>query len=231
MSRIQPKACRPEAFEEFHFWLPRIETLDGLWGAALAVSMHAMDDVDPDAATAKLDALAERVLSRVHTDSFEAKWARLHEVLFEEEGMAGNYEHYYNPMNSYLGAVLESRKGLPITLALVYKAVAERVGLQVQGVNAPGHFLVSVQENGRQTLVDPFMGGRVLTEEEAAERISNSIGIRLDQIRFPVATHTAWLRRILRNLQHVFSVNQHFRNLAAISELAEALADQRCENN
>ena len=63
-------------------------------------------------------------------------------MLFEVFGLRGNAEDYYNPANSYLCDVLATRRGLPITLSLVYKLVAEGVGLEVHGVNAPGHFLV-----------------------------------------------------------------------------------------
>ena len=60
--------------------------------------------------------------------------AHLHEVLFDEEGFAGNVDDYYNVANSYLPVVLETRRGIPISLTLLYKLVAERLGLPVQGV-------------------------------------------------------------------------------------------------
>ena len=66
-------------------------------------------------------------------------------VLFEEEGFAGNLERYYNALNSYLPVVLNARRGLPIVLGLIYKAVGESAGLLVEGINAPGHFLVRIE--------------------------------------------------------------------------------------
>ena len=61
----------------------------------------------------------------------------------------------------------KSKKGLPITLSLIYKIVADRLGLRAWGVGLPGHFLVGVESDGAKMLVDPFAGGRMLTADEA----------------------------------------------------------------
>ena len=73
--------------------------------------------------------------------------AHLHDVLFDVVGFVGNVDDYYNPANSYLPNVLRTRRGLPITLVLIYKCVAEQLGLTVRGINSPGHFLASVRND------------------------------------------------------------------------------------
>ncbi len=221
----QPSACRPQAYQLFAKQLPTIETTDGLLKAAIAISQHALDDVDAATIDQDLQDLAHRVSSRVRSQSTEAMLAHLHEVLFEEEGFQGNSDDYYSPLNSYLSAVLEMKRGLPITLSLIYKVVGERVGLQIQGVNAPGHFVCRVMTSDGWMIVDPYVGGSVLTSEEAFERMEHVTGRpvpRTPEYLAP-ATHSQWLSRILVNLQHIFATNECRSDLAAMSELQSLL--------
>ena len=115
--------------------------------------------------------LAETVRRRVHSTNVDAKLAHLHDVLFDVVGFSGNVEDYYNPANSYLPEVLRTHRGLPITLVLIYKCVAEQVGLVVRGINSPGHFLAAVKSAATDReptkrsdwmYVDPFYGGELL---------------------------------------------------------------------
>src|SRR5262245_57103851 len=110
--------CRTEAHQLFVNQLPVLETTIGLLRAAIAVSMHALDDVDPMRVEKRLEVLSLRVRER-SSKSEKAILANLHEVLFEEEQFCGNMDRYYNAMNAYVPAVLNSRCGLPITLGLI----------------------------------------------------------------------------------------------------------------
>ena len=220
-----PAACRPQAYRLFAEQLPIIETTEGLLNAAIAISMHALDDVEPAAIDEQLQDLVHRVSSRVRSQSSEAMLAHLHDVLFEEELFQGNSEDYYNPLNSYLSAVLEMKRGIPISLSLVYKVVGERVGLRIEGVNAPGHFVCRVMTAEGWMIVDPYVGGGVLTAEEAFERMEHVTGRavpRTPEYLAP-ATHSQWLSRMLVNLQHIFATNERRNDLAAMSELQSLL--------
>src|SRR5206468_3902056 len=129
-----------------------------------------------------------------------------HDVLFEEAGFTGNSDDYYAPSNSYLPAVLETKRGLPITLSLVYKIVAERLGLRVWGVGLPGHFLAGLDIDADVMLIDPFTGGRMLTIEEAHERLRDVLGPEVewsDELIQPISNRH-WLTRILQNLLNTF---------------------------
>ena len=118
--------------------------------------MHAMDDVELPGVDERLEVLAERVRAGARSGRPLAVLAHLHDVLFDRERFCGDTQNYYSPLNSYLPVVLENRRGLPIILAVIYKAVAERVGLRVEGINSPGHFLARVFVDGKWIIIDPF---------------------------------------------------------------------------
>jgi regulator of sirC expression with transglutaminase-like and TPR domain len=223
----QPTICRPQAFHFFKRQIPVLDTTAGLLNAAIAVAMHALDDVDPLDMQSRLQGLAQRVMSRVRSRGSEARLAHLHDVLFEEEAFRGNQDDYYNPQNSYLPFVLEQHHGIPITLSLVYKSVAEQIELRVEGVNAPGHFLIRVMTDRGWMLVDPFYRGGVLTDEEAFQRMESVTGRPVPRAGryLAKASHSQWLSRMLVNLQHIFAVRDQRHNLAAMSEL-QSLLDQ-----
>jgi regulator of sirC expression with transglutaminase-like and TPR domain len=221
----EPTLCRPQAFYFFAEQLPIIDTTEGLLNAALAISMHALDDVQPKAVRASLHGLSQRVRRRVRSRQPQAVLAHLHDVLFDEEGFAGNGQDYYSPTNSYLSKVLETRRGIPITLTLIYKAVAESAGLQVEGVNAPGHFLARVKTPEGSMIVDPFFAGGVLTGEEAFERVDRITGRTTPRTAqyLAAAHHSQWISRILVNLQHIFASTDQRGDLAAMGELQSLL--------
>lgn len=223
--------CQPQAYELFCRQLPILETTAGLRRAAIAVSLHALDDIDVWRVEQRLETLSLRVLERAPSRRPTAILANLHAVLFEEEGFIGDLQGFYNALNSYLPAVLNSRRGLPILMSLVYKLVAEGTGLTVQGVNAPGHFLVRVACDGGWMIVDPFFGGQVLSREEAFHRLERIAHRQLprsdDYLATP--THHQWMARILGNLRVLFASEGRLDDLAAMNELAEALAATAAE--
>jgi regulator of sirC expression with transglutaminase-like and TPR domain len=228
-----PAYCHPKAYAAFARELPHIESTPGLFRAAFAIAQHDRSTADVHQAEAAIANLADTVSNRVHSPATEARLAHLHDVLFDVVGFRGNVDDYYNPANSYLPDVLQSRRGLPITLVLVYKAVAERVGLVVHGINSPGHFLAAVETDdaGRTSgnthsrmYVDPFYGGALLNEEDVFQRIADTTGNALPEPSrcLAVATGRQWLARMLVNLQAAFATLSRERDLLAMQEL-EAL--------
>jgi len=218
--------CRPEAYRFFLAQLPILHTTQGLLRAAIAVSMHALDDVDPQRVERRIEVLALRVKERSPSGNPNALVANLHEVLFREEGFRGNLERYYHALNSYLPAVLNTRRGLPIILSLIYKSVGELAGLRIEGVNAPGHFMVRVECENAWAIVDPFFGGELLTREEAFQRLERVIDRPLPRLDWLLGapTHPEWLMRIIGNLLQLFATEQRRDDLAAMTELAFALS-------
>jgi regulator of sirC expression with transglutaminase-like and TPR domain len=200
------RAEESPALETFRAEIRRLRVPGGLLRAAAAVALHEMPDVDLDDVEARVGALAEEVRSRTSSERPTSLLAHLHQVLFEEHGFRGNADEYDDPRNSYMHWVLETRRGLPITLALLYRGVAERLGLAVTGLNTPGHFLVEVEGEGEPMIVDPFAAGRVLSRAEAIARIEQATGLSVVRAEgpLPVATPKAWLFRILQNLVLLF---------------------------
>lgn len=191
--------------------------------------MHAHPEADWPETRAAIDRLAAAVRSRLRTDSDEGRLAHLHDVLFEVAGFGGATEDYYRPANSYLPSVLRSKRGIPISLVLLYKLVAERVGLRVDGVNAPGHFLAAIRcreaAGERLMYVDPFYGGRLLTADEARERVRETTGhdFGADTEVLSTATNPGWISRMLLNLQAIFAAQGNERDLYAMQELQACL--------
>ncbi len=128
---------------------------------------------------------------------------RLREYLFEEQGFAGNNEQYYDPRNSYLNEVLDRRLGIPITLSLVLIEVGRRLGLEMEGIGLPGHFITGARVRGEHVLLDAFTGGSVLTGEACGELVGRALGkpVQLKPEHFAPVTHRQFLTRMLANLK------------------------------
>jgi regulator of sirC expression with transglutaminase-like and TPR domain len=224
-----PAYCRPGAYAAFVEQLPRAETTRGLFRAAFAIAQHDRPTADVCQAEATVASLAETVARRVHSHSVQARLAHLHDVLFDVVGLRGNVDDYYNPSNSYLPDVLRTRRGLPISLVLVYKCVAEGVGLRVHGVNSPGHFLAAVETGERNSwmYVDPFYGGDLLTEEQVYARIAATTGrdVNPSPRCLARASGRQWLARMLANLQAAFASLGRERDLFAMQELQARLEE------
>lgn len=233
MPPSKPKFCRLAAYNSFVAQLPELETTVGLLRAAVAVAAHELGEETCQDVETQIYAFSGRVRKRVSSPRPSAILAHVHRVLFEEEGFSGNPGDYYNARNSYLPAVLESKRGIPITLVLIYKCVAEGAGLSVYGVNAPGHFLGEVEMDGRPALIDPFYGGRMLTREEAIRQIAEATGQDVAPLAaavadhqdpfFQRATHRQWIARLIRNLRGVYADTGRQRDVEAMGELFELL--------
>ena len=187
--------------------------------AALWIAAEEQTAVDVAACLRRLDALAE-TLARNWPEhgSLADKVARLNRFLFAEQGFRGNQGAYYDPRNSFLDQVIERRIGIPITLAIVYMAVAARLRLDCRGISFPGHFLVKcVDARDGELVVDPFAGA-VLSRAECQRRLDAAAGrhLRLDPtVHLRAATPREILARVLTNLKQIF----HARD-----DLAGALA-------
>jgi len=180
--------------------------------AVLALGAHRRPDLDPDLAHARLESMAHRVRCRVpHLASrhqtggprgVDGVLAHLHEILFEEFGLGRHPDVIPHPDAMDLDLVLQGVPGLSVACSLAYCAVAERVGLDVFGIDLPGHFLVAVRDvaNRRITVLDPARGGR-LVDGADFRQLARVIDGDVDPRRLLApALPAVWLRRWLRDL-------------------------------
>jgi regulator of sirC expression with transglutaminase-like and TPR domain len=217
-----PLCCSPDAFKLLGRQSLILESPDALVHGAVAIAMHHMPSASAARVDTTLQRYADRIRGRVRGAQPQALLAHLHDLLFEEEGFNGNRQDYQNPANSYLPAVLKSRRGLPITLCLIYKVIAQHLGLKAWGVGLPGHFLVAVElPGGPPMLIDPFNAGRIVTIPEAAHRLETLFGGEVDwsdDFLRPVS-HRQWLTRMLQNLLNLFGGRGQYADVAAVLEM------------
>jgi regulator of sirC expression with transglutaminase-like and TPR domain len=211
----------PEAYHLLAAHVKTINSPDALLGGAISISLQGLRGVDAGAVDSQLQKYADTLRSRVRGSQSQAMLAHLHELLFEEEGFRGNNEDYYNTANNFVPTVLESKRGLPITLSLIYKNVAARLGIRAYGINLPGHFLVGVESEGGMMLVDPFAGGRVINEDEAHQRLRQIFGdeVEWSEDLLKPASNRLWLTRMLQNLLNTYGSKGQYREVAAMLEL------------
>src|SRR5688500_13198539 len=116
---------------------------------------------------------------------------------------------------------METKRGLPITLSLIYKTVAERLGLRAYGIGLPGHFLVGVEADGGQMLVDAFAGCRTLSPDEAHSRLQvmfvQVVEWYDEQLR--PASNRHWLCLKVQYLFNVFGSTGRYDDVAAVLEM------------
>ena len=94
----------------------------------------------------------------------------LNHVMFEEKGFRANTSNYYNPNNSFIDKVLETRQGIQITLCVLYALIAERLGIALDPINFPRHFLLRLKMDDKdRTYIDVFQKGKRLTEAEVKD--------------------------------------------------------------
>lgn len=203
--------------------------------ACLLVAQDVYPDLDPARHLARIDQLASTIRSRVAVDAFaKQKVAALNQHLFNELGFSGNSHAYYDPRNSYLNQVLERRIGIPITLSILYMEVGRRLGLRLQGVSFPGHFLVKLRVSGGQLVLDPFCGGAAQSESDLRARLALVLP-RRDADTLPLtdflqaATSRQILARLLRNLKGIYLRSEEAQNTLEVMQRMVMVAPHAAE--
>ncbi len=149
----------------------------------------------------------------------------INQLLYGEEGFAGNEDEYDDPRNSYLNDVLDSKKGIPITLSLVYMEVAKLNHLRVEGVGFPGHFLVKYIAPDREIYLDPYHSGAVLTHNDCLDRLRAQYGAEAEMKAEFLATSTPKqiLARMLNNLKGSYFRRHQYERVLTLIEMSLAI--------
>ena len=201
--------------------------------AALLVARLDNEELDVAAYEAEVSRLAGDVKRTLGNDATPRdKLSALDHYLFAENGFHGSRGDYYNRSNSYLNEVLDDREGLPITLSVLYMELARCLGVKVEGVALPGHFVVcSMLPGEKPQLIDVYEGAKPLTREQAAEKALGFADAPLGEEQLqPVKKH-AIVERMLHNLLGVAN-REHdtaamLRYVDAIVTISPASAQDR----
>jgi regulator of sirC expression with transglutaminase-like and TPR domain len=207
--------------------------LDGDSGAdltriALEIARDAYPVLDASPYVDRIEALAVRVRERCPAQAGPKQvLGQINWVLFVEEGYSGNTETYYDARNSYLNEVMDRKTGIPISLSVLYLALANQVGLPMAGVNLPAHFMVRTLPEDPPLFVDPFHAGAVLDREGCAQRIAELTGrpIELSDAQIAPCPKPLLVARMLRNLKAIYLRDNEFMPALPVLRRLVALSD------
>lgn len=196
--------------------------------AALLCCVEADPELDVDAQLARLDEMAARLRDQGFAPGEPMADARaLSSLLADDLGFTGDTGDYHAPHNGLLHSVLDRRRGLPITVAIIYIAVGQRVGIDVFGLNTPAHFLVGVGRrddgSGAAALIDAFHAGTILSAEDMQRRLHETVGSSAGLLQ--PATTTEVIRRLLNNLTRDFLARRETDHARWTVELKRLLPD------
>jgi regulator of sirC expression with transglutaminase-like and TPR domain len=180
-----------------------------LFEAALSIAQDIDPQLDLGATQLEVDTMAARLSKRLPSDASHVQKLRmLNHFFYQELGFAGNVNNYYDPDNSYLHCVLNSRRGIPISLALLYMELAHQVGLDVKGISFPGHFLMKLSVQSGEIVLDP-VNGASLSREDLEERLEPYLSQNAERdaplsAYLQEAEPREILVRMLRNLKSLY---------------------------
>jgi regulator of sirC expression with transglutaminase-like and TPR domain len=234
------KFATPTALEYFATLVADDASLS-LVEAAVSIAQDEFPRLDTQAVLAEIDTLAVKLKTRFPADAVPVQRLRwLNRFFFQELGFAGNVNDYYDPHNSFLHRVLETRRGIPITLAILYMELATQIGLRARGVSFPGHFLVKLrmhtgQQHG-EVVIDPF-SGQSLSREELDELLvpyKRSRGLQGDfdvpmGLFLQAAVPREVVARMLRNLKEIHRSAQAWSRLLPVMQRLVVLLPQAWE--
>ena len=199
--------------------------------AAASLAQDEYPELDVQQVLGDVDQLLARLKRRLPADAAPLQRLRLlNQFFFHDLNFGGNVNDYYDPDNSYLNAVLRTRRGIPISLAVLWMELAQGLDLQARGVGFPGHFMLKVTLPKGQVVIDPFTG-RSLTREDLSERIEpykRSNGLIGDYdvplgLYLQPATPRDIISRMLHNLKEVHQAQEDWQRLIAVQSRLIAL--------
>ena len=142
------------------------------------------------------------------------------EYFFQTLGFMGNRENYYDSKNSYLPALIDTKKGLPITLSVLLLLITKRLNLPFFPIGMPGHFILKYEGEGKALYIDPFNGGKILTQKDCIINFLTNSGYGFREEYLQKSGNRAVLERMIRNLIAVYT---HEDNQSAVSFMTKLI--------
>jgi len=200
--------------------------------AALLIAAETEDDIEVALYLQALDQLALQFEHKFDSNTdLGISVNSLIDFIHVEQGFSGSVKNFYDPGNSYLNRVIDTRVGIPITLALVHIALGSRLDISVRGINFPGHFLVRYGSD-KHVIVDPFTG-RILSKPDCSNLLRQIAGKNaiLQDEYFEIASNKDVLIRILDNLKQIFWRQKSWDESKACIDRQLLLLPDRAEFN
>ena len=192
---------------------------------ALLIAAEEYPELDLEAQVETLQRLAAELRRRLRPDIGPADSIRaLNRYMFDELGFHGATEDYYDPRNSFLNDVVDRRSGIPITLAIVYMSIGRGIGLRLEGISFPGHFLVRCPVRDGVAILDPYHKGMSLDVADLQKRLQPIQGkqptaAEVGALLAPASSREI-LSRLLRNLRGIYV---HYRQLRQALEVTSRI--------
>ena len=197
-----------------------------LFEACISLAQDEYPEVDVQTVLAEVDQLLARVRRRLPADAGPLqKFRVLNQFFFKDLNFGGNVNDYYDPDNSFVHVLLRTRRGIPISLAVLWMELAQGLGISVRGIGFPGHFMVKVNLPMGQAVIDP-MTGKSFSREELAELLEpyrRRSGL-VDEFEAPLGLYLQTtppreiVARMLRNLKEIHKNQNDWQRLLAVQE-------------
>lgn len=245
LKRIAREATQPQAARALYF-LRQLGIQDGaqdfrdfISGSAyeletgmLLLERVAYPETEAGTLLSFLDRLGKRCRELlVHPVAPLEHCRTINRVLLHEEGFRGNVEQFFDPDNSFLGKVIDRRRGIPISLSIIYILVARRCGLELEPVGAPGRFLVGCFSDPEPFFIDPFERGLVRTAREVRENLLGGMDHPGEIDYLAPCTTRDVLLRCCRNLVHAYAHEKDPGHARLFSEFAQLIKEQENDPN
>lgn len=174
--------------------------------ASLYFAQAEYPDLKPQKYLEVLDTIATEIDTRLPVERYPLKVIQtINQYLFTTLGFKGNKDNYYDPDNSFLHQVLKRKLGIPISLSVVYLAIAKRLNFPMQGVGLPGHFLIRPEFEQSGIFVDPYNQGEILFEADCQQRLNDAYPqFKLDPNWLAPVDNRQILSRMLNNLKFIY---------------------------
>ena len=208
--------------------------------AAVSIAQDEYPELDVQEVLGDVDQLLARIKRRIPSDSAQLQRLRiLNQFFFRDMGFGGNVNNFYDPDNSFISAVLRTRRGIPISLAVLWLELAQGLGLEARGVAFPGHFMVKVTLPKGQVVIDPFTG-QSLSREDLSERLlpfqrgqksleEDDAGLALPDSDIPLGLYLQSapphdiIARMLHNLKEIYRTQEDWQRMIPVQDRLIAL--------
>jgi regulator of sirC expression with transglutaminase-like and TPR domain len=211
------------------------EGAEDILTGALLIARYQYPDLDENKIKLKLDQMMRDVWIELndHLTALE-KVRILNHIIFDVHGFSGNTTNYHAPQNSYINNVIESKKGNPLSLSLLYAIIAQKLNIPIYGVNLPQHFILAYVDNGTPNepammsddkvlfYVNPFSRGTVFSKKEI-DAFLKQLNLEPDPAYYLPCSNLEIIKRLIHNLIYSYDKLGYPAKMEELKELMRAL--------